>query len=380
MSLYPNIGQTAMASPSLYSGFTTEVLIPFVASEANSVVPFTDRVRVALTVGSGPSAISRSPSLDTGTCGFVLSTTGIPNWPPANLSDYPIGWEFLSSSKKLYSGHWIPEDIYFGNAGVEVKARIPILAVEDTVICPNYNETTDTNSCPTPVEGTPPTVTHLPEGISLFGVGFGRQADGQPQGDPDKNAFLNVLSINGISTEGDHFRNGYLITKDGITVGLTASNTNGFSFVDLKEGIHHSTHPLDWKPVPACIAVDAMTCVNGTALIDTGITHSYLTLPLGSPVNRHTAKSPSSNADVQVLDENSYVQVRFDTGTGRIDDNFTVVNSTTTSITDHTPNLVITTLASPAVRPPYINTGTHFLRTWDVAFDAVGGRFGFREI
>jgi len=371
---------TSIAPISIYSAFTAQVLVPFVSNAANSPIPFTEKVRVAITIGSGTDSRNLSPSIDTGTCGFVLSTDSFPSWPPANLSDYPIGWEFLSSSKKLYSGHWIPQDVFFRQAGVQVRSRIPILAVEETVICPNYQET-DANFCPTPVGQDPPVVTHLPERIALFGVGFGRQHDGQPQGDPDKNAFLNVVSINNIPTAGNtNFRNGYTITKDGITIGLTESNTAGHSFTELREGLHHSTHPLDWQPVPACIAVDPMTsCVEGTSLIDTGITHSYLTLPLGSPVHRHDAESPSSKALVKALDDGSIVRVTFGTNNNTMEDTFTVVNSTNTIITDHTPDMVITTLASPAVKPPFINTGTHFLRTWNVAFDAVGGRFGLRR-
>jgi len=372
---------SSIATSSIYNGFTTQVLIPFVSNAANSPIPFTEKVRVAITIGSGTDSKDLSPSIDTGTCGFVLSTNSFPRWPPANLSDYPVGWEFLSSSKKLYSGHWIPQDVSFRQAGVQVKSQIPILAVEDTVICPHY-QATDKNVCPTPVGEEPPAVTHLPERISLFGVGFGRQHDGQPQGNPDKNAFLNIVSINNTPTASDtKFRNGYIITREGIIIGLTESNTAGYSFSELNEGMHHATHPLDWQPVSACIAVDPMaSCVEGTALIDTGITHSYLTLPLDSPIHRHDTESPSSKALVKALDDGSVVHITFGTGVNSVEDTFTVVNSTNTMITDHTPDMIITTLSAPAVKPPFINTGTHFLRTWNVAFDAGGGRFGLKRV
>jgi len=373
---------------SIYSPFTTEILIPFHPNRNNSILPFTDTVKIDITIGGGPTAKSLTPTIDTGTCGYIISTERLPHWPPENLTAYPVGWEYLSSSKRLYSGRWIPHDIYYNtSSGVEAKANLPILAVENRTTCSNYDRTTGTNSCPIPASGVPAEVTHLPTGISLFGVGFGRQVDGQPQGDPDKNPFLNLKTIDGADiTSSETFRNGYIITKDGIIIGLTERNTAEMVFTNLKHGIRdHNEYPLDWAPVPACIAVDGIPCVNGTALIDTGIPHSYLTLPMYqpdgaiTPVHRHTATSPSTGANVQVLDDGSHVQIRFGNGADEVDDDYHVVNSTLYEIRDQTPDMVITTLADPTKRPPFVNTGRHFLRAWEVGFDAVGGRYGFRR-
>lgn len=165
--------------------------------------------------------------------------------------------------QKLYSGHWIPKDIYFINSDVDVKARIPILAVEAVTICPDYNETTDTNICPTPANSTAPVVTPMPAGIQVMGVGFGRELDGQPQGTPDKNAFLNVRTIDGLSVlDNPLFRNGYVITQDGITIGLTASNTAGMNFSKLTLR-PNATDPRDWSPIECCMAVDSANCTAG---------------------------------------------------------------------------------------------------------------------
>jgi hypothetical protein len=367
----------SLAHNSVYEGFTKDVLIPFVPNSINDGIPFTNKAQVDIRIGIGNATAVYRPTLDTGTCGYVLSAKQFPDWQPGNLSQYPIGWEFLSSSKRLYSGHWIPKEVVFTAASVEVKAYFPILVVEDLTICPNYNETIDTNTCPTPLSGDSPVVTHLPEGVSLFGVGFGRQQDGQPQGNSDKNPFLNIISINGTHNKaGSDFRNGFIITKEGITIGLTEGNTHGMTFTQLNDGPHKEDDSLDWLPVPVCIAVDDMNCVNGTALFDTGISQSYLTLPLGTHVQRHKATSPSSGGNVSVLNDGSHVKLYFGS---RIEDDFYVVNFTT-EIRDQTPDMVITTLANPNIKAPFINTGSHFLRAWNVAFDAEGGRFGFRKV
>ena len=247
-----------------------------------------------------------------------------------------------------------------------------MLAVEETVVCPWYDVKRDGSVCPSPTSGLPATVTRFPKRIQLFGVGFGRKGDGQPQSGRDKNAFLNVLSIDGKDV-GEGFRNGYVIEKEGVRIGLTEENTAGMKFVELREAEEEG----EWMSVEACLKVGETECFNGTVLIDTGISHAYLTLPLGANVSRHAATSPSSGGVVQVLDDGSFVQLDFGSG---VEEDFVVVNSTETEIKDETPNMVITTLANPAVKPPFFNSGAHFLRKWAIAFDAVGGRFGFRKV
>lgn len=306
-----------------------------------------------------------------GTCGLIVSAKDLPDWTATEASTYPIGWEFLSSSKRLYSGHWIPTDIYFTNADVEVKATVPILAVEAVTTCPNYNIRTDTNICPTPTSGPPPVVTTMPSRILNMGVGYGREADGQPQGTPDKNPFLNIQSINGIPVSSNpHFRSGYVISKEGITIGLTASNTAGMNFSKLTRQ-PNATDPRDWAPVGCCMAVDGAECTAGSALIDTGVSQMYMTLPLGTSVNR---------SDTPLLDNGSRVDVLFGTAAKFVAAEHFTVGDAAGMNTSIVPSSVRLSLADPLVNPPHVNTGRHFLRAWKVAFDACGGFFGFAAV
>jgi hypothetical protein len=155
-----------------YKTFTTEVTIPFDYSSMNSIVPFTEEIFTAIKIDTGTTAKTYNPINDTGTCGLIISASGFPDWTSASSSQHPVGWEFLSSSKRLYSGHWVPNNITSMNVGVEVISQVPILLVEEETICQNYNESTDMNICPTPTLGPKPSVTSMPTGIQVMGVGF----------------------------------------------------------------------------------------------------------------------------------------------------------------------------------------------------------------
>lgn len=358
----------------LYSGFTTEVLIPFYLEPGNEPpnAPFTEKVRVNVTLTNSAGSETWHPSIDTGTCGYVISKDNFPGPIPA---DAPVGWEFLSSSKILYSGHWVDIDAFYTDAPVEVKARFPVLVVDNRSVCPGYDVTVDTNVCPSPTS-----IVHEPEGIALFGVGFGRQSDGQPQGDPDKNPFLNIISIDGIATNGStQFRNGFTISEEGVRIGLTGANTAGVSFAKLFPGIHHENYPLDWAPVPSCISVnETQSCVKGTALIDTGIAHSYLTLPTTYSIRLKDTRSPSSGAAVKVLEHGSVMKIDLGPYSPYAAQDEFVVGDVNEIKNGPVPDMVITTLSDKKL--PFVNTGRHFLRSWKVTFDAVGGRLGFKRV
>ena len=366
--MYPSLSQAA-AVQAVYNTFSTEVLIPFDYSELNAVVPFTEDVQTSILIGTGLQVFH--PVIDTGSCGLLLSASDLPGWNATDASTYPVGWEFLSSSKRLYSGHWIPSDVYFINADVEVKAHIPILAVEAVTNCTNYNETTDTNICPTPTRGPPPVVTTMPIGILYMGVGFGRESDGQPQGTPDKNAFLNIQSINGISLSNNpHFRNGYIVSKAGITIGLTASKAADIYFSKLALR-PNATDPRDWAPVECCLAVDGAKCTVGSALIDTGVRQMYMTLPLGTSVKRTFPP---------LLDDGSMVDVHLGSNPNFVAAESFIVGDEAGMNDGVVPSSVRLTLADPMVKRPFVNTGRHFLRAWKVVFDVDGGYLGFGAV
>lgn len=110
-----------------------------------------------------------------------------------------------------------------------------------------------------------------------MGVGFGRQADGQSQGTPDKNTLLNIRSINGRSV-GSGFCPGYIISaarENGIYVGITKTDADRFQLnqIKLHWGADHAHDHRDWAAVDMALSVNGSPFVAGTALIDTGVAY-----------------------------------------------------------------------------------------------------------
>jgi hypothetical protein len=371
----------AISAQNTYSHYTIEVTIPYyVDVSAPNEIPFTEAIRVNVELRNGNESTRYHPVIDTGTCGYVVSIDSFPGWSQELADAGEKGWEFLSSSKKLYSGHWIPVDMSFIDAPVETKARLPVLVVEEATICPHYNVTRDTDTCPK-FKGIASSITHHPTNISVFGVGFGRRKDGQPQASPDKNPFLNIISINQTTTNTDTFRNGYMLDTHAITLGLTGSNTKDLiRWYTLRREDLWDTDHRDWQAIQACFGVDEEECVEGNLLIDTGIAHSYLTLPNGTRIHQHTDTSPSTHTPVQALDNGTllHLKVRDDFGYA-VNQDF-LLGSEDGIEMGPVPNMVIVSLRDRLEKEAFFNTGRHFLRKWMVAFDAVGGKFGFRRV
>ena len=355
------LARLAQAGP--YAAFTTSGFIPF--SDTTTPVDWSSNVKVDITVNSFASTAKLfRPVVDTGTCGFMFASKDLPDWNPTTEAIAANkGWEFLSSSDILYTGYWVMRDIYFNprSSSTRIKATIPVLAVTRKVGCSSYNVAVDTDVCPSPdwIDDNP--------SVRLMGVGFGREEDGQPQGTPDKNAFININSIAG-QNMATHIQ-GYKIDSNGITVGLTDTNTAGMGFQDLPArnpnpvGSRVPTIPRDWKSLRSdCISFnDGTDCYVGETLLDTGMGDSSMRVPLGVTIPRDaTTKVLNNGVIVQVhLGNPALVTERFTAGTG--------------AATTVTPDLAF---AYNSNRGNFFNTGRHAYRAWKTAYDSVNGRYG----
>ncbi|KAM7214156.1 hypothetical protein V8F06_010471 [Rhypophila decipiens] len=352
------------ANAGLYSAFSTAGHIPF--SDTTLPVDWSAKVKVDVTVNSfASSAQLFRPEVDTGTCSFLFASKDLPDWNPATEAlETNKGWQFLSSSDILYTGHWVTRDLYFNprSSTTRIKSTVPILAVTKKVKCSSYNVALDNDTCPTTPEWT-----DTNPSVRLMGIGFGRELDGQPQGTPDKNAFINIQSIAGQSM-GSHIQ-GYTIDSNGINVGLTDANTLGMTFQDLPArnpnppGSRIPTIPRDWASLRSnCISFnDGINCYSGEVLLDTGIGNSSMRVPLGVPIPRDaTTKVLNDGTIVKVnLGDPPLVVERFVTGTG--------------AATTVTPDF---SFAYNSDRGNFFNTGRHVYRACRTAFDSVNGRFG----
>ncbi len=285
--------------------------------------------------------------MDTGSTGIVVSASRIPN--RESLPSRP-GQLTYSSSGRIMIGHWVTTPVTLRGAdGSSVTTRpIPVLAV-DRIAC-----TRGSRHC-TPEEA--------PRHVAMMGVGFGRENDSQSQSTPETNPLLNVLSA-------DHhpIRRGYVVTRRGVHVGLTAANTRGaFRFAKLDP---HPAIPGEWQGVPVCIAVDDRTppaC--GRALIDTGVTAMFLTLP---PEQVADSLEPGRTD----LRTGTRLSFRFpaDAVAGSAPAaSYTIVLGETDSPV--APERVVLNTRRPT---PFVNTGLRFLNGFDVLYDADDGWYGFR--
>jgi hypothetical protein len=222
----------AAASPSPYGGYEQGAFLAYLNAPASGG-DLTAPPRLRISFG----ARSYDAVMDTGSTGIVVSADKIPNVD--RLPSLGPGRLTYSSSGRIMIGRWVvtPLTIMGRNGASVTVAPIAVLAV-DRVEC-----TAKARRC-TPREG--------PRGISMLGIGFARRHDHQEQSGPSKNPFLNVAAVNGAKAE--RLRRGYLVTRQGVFVGLTATNTQGdFTYVKLERADE------DWAPTPVCISVNGAT-------------------------------------------------------------------------------------------------------------------------
>jgi hypothetical protein len=161
-------------------------------------------------------------------------------------------------------------------------------------------------------------------------------------------------------------RRGYIVTRRGVYLGLTAGNTRGdFSFVQLGR----MPDGIDWLQAPACISVnDGKPAACGAMLVDTGITTMFLTVPeqaASGAVKRGRNRSLTLAAGTRLTISTASADApqatySFAVGAGRnplAPDRITFIRRSGT---------------------PFVNTGVHFLNGFDYLFDDEGGRVGFR--
>lgn len=132
----------------------------------------------------------------------------------------------------------------------------------------------------------------MPEHIAMVGVGFAREGDLQSQSTPDKTPLLHVAGGEG------QRRQGYILSPEGMHIGLTAENTRGnFRFLKLER----NRADTDWAPMPACFSLNGtIPAACGTLLMGTGVSVMYLTLPAAQTQGQTGALAPGSALSVRV--------------------------------------------------------------------------------
>ncbi len=274
-------------------------------------------------------------TLDSGSTGVVVAARFIPN-----VDQLPVigpGKLTYTSSGRVMEGSWVTTPLTLAGAdGASVATEaMPVLAVTRVSCLETARECTPSDD---------------PSGIAMVGIGFAREADRQAESTPEKNPLLRIAG------EGER-RRGYVLTAEGIHVGLTRENTRGdFHFVKLER----QEQLPDWKGIPACITISGQTppaC--GSMLVDTGVGAMFLTVP---PSQAPSAPLPDGTA------------VAIAVGTEAAN---TPLYSFTTG--DRSSPLAPSTVhLAVSDKRVFVNTSFHLLNGFDMLYDADGGYAGFR--
>ncbi|TCT06206.1 hypothetical protein [Aquabacter spiritensis] len=322
------------------SGATKSVFLPYLNAPLSGE-PITRPPALSVSFGG---RVARAV-MDTGSTGIVVSAKLIPNL--AGLPKLGPGSLTYTSSGRIMQGDWVVTPVTIaGTNGASVTTRpLPVLAVRQVACLKtarNCRPRTD------------------PTGIAMLGIGFARQGDRQAQSTPDRNPFLNLPDMGTAEAPGA-MRRGYVVSKSGVAIGLSAAAAKNFAFLKLAR----STEFPDWAALPACLSLGARTppaC--GTALVDTGVTVMYLTLP-DAQLQGQSAPGPDGKPTLAAGK--------------RLDIAFGAAAAYGFALGDGTdPVAPERVILVPRPDRTFVNTGVRLLNRFDYLFDADGGYVGFR--
>lgn len=246
---------------------STTVFVPYANAAKNQTLTRSPTINI------GFNGAKHTPYvMDTGSVGIVASPDKFT--PTADAINLGPGRLYYSSSGVIEEGTWwsASVQIYDLDGNVLATANVPVLQVTSTRCAENAR------NCKIKTE---------PKGICMMGVGFARESNEQPRGTPNYNPFLNISQI----LQGKHLKklppdwsSGYVVTKEGVYLGLTPKNTSGAAFIKLDEWAEYSTkNYFEWKATPMTIHVNGVSG-NGTILMDTGVDAAYLSPPKGANI------------------------------------------------------------------------------------------------
>jgi hypothetical protein len=357
------------ASGPVYSNGVS-VIVPFVNAKnmSNSSLYSNPEIRVGFTSNYNSSF---TVVMDTGSVGIIVGKNYFTDPGTSSPIFIGAGSETLTSSGIVYSGNWYTATVYlYNSAAVVAVSTVPVMAV-NSVSC-----TKDAREC---------NITdHTGADVHYFGIGFSGGA-GLPQGTPEKNAFLNVTNVPGASAPPSP---GYILSTQGVQIGLTSSNTQGFALIKLEPllapNLSQWQRPpaspnvlTDWQHARGTISVNGVSS-SGSVLFDTGVGTGFLTPPTG--VTLSTGQGPygaeCNTAPPTCAVSGTTVQISFPDQANPVASFGYVVGANNGPQTGNP----VSPLAVAVVRnsSPFLNTAVHFLQAFDYLYDAANGFVGLR--
>lgn len=323
----------AAQSPQAYRGLNA-IAIPF----ANGPVRLEHVPEIWLRL---PGSEPRRFGMDTGSTGIVVSSEHyIPG--PNDVDDGPGQLVYNSSGRVLYGTHWTTDvEIMHGRERPAAIARVQVLRVE-RITCLAHARDCEPRE--------------RPRGVSFMGVGFGRNSAQGTAPTAQRNPFIALTSL-ASGLPASSVRPGYIVTREGIHLGMTPELTRNVAFVKLTPRGTVGGLP-DWEGAPLTVSVDGVTGT-GTSLMDTGIKCMFLSPPAGTSLVRGRRAPDGTNIAIwlpgQAAPNATYAFTVGDRSNPMHPERVEVVHDAGT----------------------FVNTGRMFLQGFDYLYDAIGGYVGY---
>lgn len=312
---------------------------------------------IEIPFANGPIAMSHVPQIwlhlkgskprwfgmDTGSTGIVVSAEHfIPG--PGDVSQGPGRLVYNSSGRILSGEHWMTDVVIQRDAHTPVAtARVQVLRVE-RITCLEH-----ARDCRPDSE---------PRNVGFMGIGFDRgKAQATADNRSPKNPFVSLVSL-ASGQPVSSVRQGYVITRTGVHLGMTPALTRHMAFVKLTPKEHPPGAP-DWNGAPMAVSVDGVTG-RGTMLMDTGINYMFLSPPGGTRLERGRRAPEGTRIELSMPDRQSPQPAFYEFRIGRRGNPL------------HPERVEVVHDATV-----FVNTGRMFLEGFDYLYDAAGGYVGY---
>jgi hypothetical protein len=311
---------------------------------------------------NGPIAMDRVPhvwlklrgsrpvrfGMDTGSTGIVVAAEHFTPGP-SDTAEGPGRLIYNSSGRILNGERYTTEvEIQRDEYTPVATARVQVLRVSSITCLERARDCRPENN---------------PRGVAFMGVGFdrtGAESIGKGGTEPGvpRNPFVSLVSL-ASGAPLSSVRPGYIVTREGVHLGMSAERTRGFAFIKLASNPASRPGVPEWSATPMAVSVDGVTG-NGTVLVDTGINYMFLSPPEGTRLERGRRAPEGSRITLFMPDQRNPQPAYY---------GFTVGSRGNPM---HPERVEVV-----HDRGVFVNTGRMFLEGFDYLYDAAGGYVGF---
>lgn len=290
-----------------------------------------------------PGSAPRRFGMDTGSTGIVVAAEHY-SPAPGDIEGGP-GRIVYNSSGRILSGTYYITDVVIQRDGDTplATARVQVLRVT-RISCLEH-----ARDC-RPEQN--------PRDVAFMGVGFDRNSAQGTEASVPRNPFTNLISL-ASGAPLSSVRPGYVVTRTGVDLGMTAELTQDFAFVKLAPSAASRPNAPEWSSAPMTVSVDGVEGA-GTILMDTGINYMFLSPPAGTRLERGR-RAPTGTKIAVFLPDRRNPQPAFYTFT---------VGGSGNPLNPERVEVV-------RDRGVFVNTGRMFLEGFDYLYDAAGGYVGY---